>query len=83
MADYVRDPAGIVHVVLPYGDGEMTMCWRDWVQADGDTQGFEGVETRGPATCLECLSAFTRLQLGLKDVRFTRDLVRADADGRG
>ena len=70
---YIRDPAGIVHVMLPYGDGEFTCCGRDTAQADNG--GFEGVLASGPATCSECLSAFVRLQVGLKGARFAAVLV--------
>ncbi len=78
MTDYVRDSAGIVHVVLPYGGGEMTLCSRDWVQADSATQGFEGVAAKGPATCLECCTSYTLLRLGLKGTRFARELVKPE-----
>lgn len=81
-AMYERDPDGVIHAVMEYGDANFTYCGRDFCGSDGpETQTFEGERASGPATCLQCNIEFNRLKAGMIGTRWARALVNGIADG--
>ena len=74
-ARYAINPEdGQVHVVATGGDGQFTFCDRDYGEEDkssfGDTEGFYGVDSSGPATCQRCKEAVDEFRASVAGVRW-------------
>ena len=77
-AEYIRDPAGVVHVMAPWSGGEFTWCDQPVVDADSETgdafadEGSSGAGVRcsGPATCRACRKAADEARESLRGVRW-------------
>jgi hypothetical protein len=70
MADYRTDAGGVVHLMLPLGDGEFTMCG---LPTDGDD--FIASASRGPCSCRGCREAWVCIKSGISGAKWS-DLVK-------
>ena len=67
MADYVKDPNGVIHIRNHAGCGEFTIC---------DIEvGIPHNDEDGPANCRDCKHQVDVLRESLKGTRFKKRLV--------
>ena len=89
-AEYMRDGAGVVHVMAPWSGGEFTWCDQPVVDAcaeNGDAfaeRDSSGAGTRcgAPATCRACRKAADEARASLRGVRWSCGRGSIESSGR-
>lgn len=79
MSKYIKDDNDVVHVRTGLCGDEFTMCGFAHCQNDeGSYFSKDGVNCKGPATCVHCKSVYDETRILLKGLRFGHKLQNPD-----